>query len=108
LSSDGDIATAVAPSLSDAGVDLYCDTGGSLGSVLAAAALRALGRDMLLRMWPRDDAERKELLGQTVPMEKKRLELRGFPLRKIQEDESHVYNEQIHGKNRQRRCGGDH
>lgn len=64
LISDGDIAAAVAPSLPDAGVDLYFGIGGSPEGVLAAAALRALGGDMLLRMWPRDDAERAELLGQ--------------------------------------------
>lgn len=64
LISDGDIAAAVAPSLPDASVDLYCGIGGSPEGVLAAAALRALGGDMLLRMWPRDDAERAELRGQ--------------------------------------------
>ena len=64
LISDGDIAAAVAPSLPDSGVDLYVGIGGSPEGVLAAAALRALGGDMLLRMWPRDDLERKELLTQ--------------------------------------------
>ena len=52
------------PSLPDSGVDLYCGIGGSPEGVLAAAALRALGGDMLLRMWPRDEVERKELLTQ--------------------------------------------
>lgn len=61
LISDGDIAAAVAPSLPDSGVDLYCGIGGSPEGVLAAAALRALGGDMLLRMWPRDEAERTRL-----------------------------------------------
>ena len=61
LISDGDIAAAVAPSLPDSGVDLYCGIGGSPEGVLAAAALRALGGDMLLRMWPRDEAERTQL-----------------------------------------------
>jgi fructose-1,6-bisphosphatase II len=64
LISDGDIAAAVAPSLPDSGVDLYCGIGGSPEGVLAAAALRALGGDLRLRMWPRDDAERQELLAQ--------------------------------------------
>ena len=62
LISDGDIAAAVAPSPPDSGVDLYCGGVGSPEGVLAAAALSALGGEMLLRMWPRDDAERKELL----------------------------------------------
>ena len=61
LISDGDIAAAVAPSLPDSGVDLYCGIGGSPEGVLAAAALRALGGDMLLRMWPRDAGEQAKL-----------------------------------------------
>ncbi len=73
LISDGDIAAAVAPSLPDSGVDLYVGIGGSPEGVLAAAALRALGGDMLLRMWPRDDAERKELLGQMTEAELSRV-----------------------------------
>lgn len=61
LISDGDIAAAVAPSLADSGVDLFCGVGGSPEGVLAAAALRALGGEILLRMWPRDAVERSEL-----------------------------------------------
>jgi fructose-1,6-bisphosphatase II len=59
LITDGDITAAVSPSLVDSGVDLYYGIGGSPEGILTAAALRALGGDMLLRMWPRDDAERK-------------------------------------------------
>jgi fructose-1,6-bisphosphatase II len=58
LIGDGDITAAVAPSLPDSGVDLYVGVGGSPEGVLTAAALKALGGDMLLRMWPRDDEER--------------------------------------------------
>jgi fructose-1,6-bisphosphatase II len=61
LISDGDITAAVAPSLPDSGVDLYCGIGGSPEGVLTAAALRALGGDMLLRMWPHDETERVRL-----------------------------------------------
>src|SRR5207237_6369050 len=57
LIGDGDITAAVAPSLPDSGVDLYYGIGGSPEGVLTAAALKALGGDMLLRCWPRDDAE---------------------------------------------------
>ncbi len=64
LITDGDITAAVSPSLPDSGVDLYFGTGGSPEGVLTAAALRALGGEMLLRMWPRDAAEREELLEQ--------------------------------------------
>ncbi len=68
LIADGDIAAAVAPALPDSGVDLYVGIGGSPEGILTAAALKALSGDMLLRMWPRDEAERKELL-QTVSAE---------------------------------------
>lgn len=62
LISDGDIAAAVAPSLHDSGVDLYAGIGGAPEGILTASALKALGGEIQLRMWPRDDAERSELL----------------------------------------------
>jgi fructose-1,6-bisphosphatase II len=62
LVSDGDVNLAVAPSLPDSGIDLFVGVGGSPEGVLAAAAIRALGGDMQLRMWPRDDDERAALL----------------------------------------------
>jgi len=61
---DGDVAGAIAPSLPDTGLDLYCGTGGSTEAVLAAAAVRCLGGEILVKMWPRDDKERKELIQQ--------------------------------------------
>ncbi len=61
LIGDGDITAAVAPSLPDSGVDLYYGIGGSPEGVLTATALKALGGGMLLRAWPRDDAERSQL-----------------------------------------------
>jgi len=61
LIGDGDITAAVAPSLPDSGVDLYYGIGGSPEGVLTAAALKALGGGMLVRAWPRDDAERDRL-----------------------------------------------
>ena len=57
LISDGDVNLAVAPSLPDSGVDLFIGIGGSPEGVLSAAALKALGGEMLLRMWPRDGEE---------------------------------------------------
>jgi fructose-1,6-bisphosphatase II len=59
---DGDVAGAIAPSLPDSGTDLYAGIGGAPEAVLAAAALRCLGGDICVRMWPRDDAERKKLI----------------------------------------------
>ena len=61
---DGDVAGAIAPSLPDSGTDLYAGVGGSPEAVLAAAALRGLGGDMQVKMWPRDDEERKNLMKQ--------------------------------------------
>jgi len=59
--SDGDITAAVAPSLPDSGIDLYVGIGGTPEGILTATALRALGGDLQMRMWFRNDAERKEL-----------------------------------------------
>ena len=59
---DGDIAAAISPSIRGSGVDVYIGVGGSPEAVLAAAALKCLGGDIQARMWPRDDAERKELI----------------------------------------------
>jgi len=60
---DGDITAAVAPSLPDSGIDLYVGIGGTPEGLLTATALRALGGDIQLRMWFRDEAERQELAG---------------------------------------------
>ncbi len=62
LITDGDITAAVSPSLDDSGIDIYIGIGGSPEGILTAAALKALGGGMLLRMWPRDAAERESLL----------------------------------------------
>ncbi|MBK8093016.1 MAG: class II fructose-bisphosphatase [Verrucomicrobiaceae bacterium] len=60
--SDGDIAAAVAPSMPDAVVDLYVGIGGSPEGILAAAALKCLGGDMQLRMWPHTPEHRAEII----------------------------------------------
>jgi fructose-1,6-bisphosphatase II len=73
LIGDGDITLAVAPSLPDSGVDLFYGIGGSPEGILSAAALKALGGEMLLRMWPRDDEERKKLLSEVSPEELARI-----------------------------------
>lgn len=67
LIGDGDITAAVAPSLPDSGVDMYYGIGGSPEGVLTATALKALGGGMLLRCWPRDDAERSRLHDEMGP-----------------------------------------
>jgi fructose-1,6-bisphosphatase II len=61
LIGDGDVAAAIAPSMPDSNVDIYMGSGGSPEAVIAAAAIRCLGGEILARMWPRDDDERKQL-----------------------------------------------
>ena len=60
--SDGDITAAVAPSLPDSGVDLYVGIGGTPEGILTATALRALGGDIQMRMWFKDEASRSSEL----------------------------------------------
>lgn len=62
LISDGDVAAAIAPSLPDSGIDAYVGIGGSPEAVLSAAAIKCLGGQQLCRMWPKDDAERAQLI----------------------------------------------
>jgi fructose-1,6-bisphosphatase II len=62
LIGDGDVAGAIAPSLPGSGTDLYVGTGGSPEAVLAAAALRCLGGDIQVKLWPRDETERQQLI----------------------------------------------
>src|SRR5437762_1362804 len=62
LIGDGDIAAAMAPSITDSGIDLYFGIGGSPEAVLAAAGIKCLGGDMQCAMWPRDEKERKSLV----------------------------------------------
>jgi fructose-1,6-bisphosphatase II len=73
LITDGDITAAVSPSLPDSGIDLYIGIGGSPEGILTAAALKALGGDMLLRMWPRDAEEHARLLNETTEEELQRV-----------------------------------
>jgi len=62
---DGDIAAAVAPSMTESNCDLYVGIGGSPEGILAAAALKCLGGDMQLRMWFHDEAHRAEVAAYT-------------------------------------------
>lgn len=58
---DGDITAAIAPSMPDSGVDLYVGIGGSPEGVLAAAAIKCLGGDLQMKMWPKDGEELGDL-----------------------------------------------
>ncbi len=59
---DGDVAAAIAPCLPDSGVDLYLGMGGSPEAVLAAAAIKCLGGELLCRMAPKDKQETQALM----------------------------------------------
>jgi fructose-1,6-bisphosphatase II len=69
LITDGDITAALAPSMPDSGIDLYAGIGGATEAVLTAAALKTLGGEMLVRMWPCDETERVALLKTHTPEE---------------------------------------
>jgi fructose-1,6-bisphosphatase II len=60
--SDGDVAAALVAVNEGTGVDLLWGIGGTPEGVLSAAAIKSLGGQILGRLWPRDDAERKAAL----------------------------------------------
>ena len=62
LISDGDGAACIAPSLPNSGLDVYMGTGGAAEAVLAAAAIKCLGGDLLTRMAPVDEHEKKHII----------------------------------------------
>jgi len=58
--SDGDVSAALfAVSAEDAGVDLLWGIGGTPEGVLSAAAIKCLGGQLLGKLWPRDEEERR-------------------------------------------------
>ena len=58
LIGDGDVAAAIATAWPDSGVDVLFGVGGTPEGVIAAAALKCMGGELIGRLWPRDDAER--------------------------------------------------
>jgi len=59
LITDGDVSAALFAVSHQAGVDLLWGIGGTPEGVISAAAIKCLGGQMLGRLWPRDDDERK-------------------------------------------------
>lgn len=59
LIGDGDVAGVIATALPETGVDLYVGTGGAPEGVLAAAALRSIGGQMMGRLVFREDDEKE-------------------------------------------------
>ena len=61
LITDGDIAGAIAPNLEESGIDILMGIGASTEAVLAAAAIKAMGGQILARFAPRDERDQKAL-----------------------------------------------
>ncbi len=61
LITDGDVAGAIAPSLSDSGIDMLLGIGASTEAVLASAAIKCLGGDFQAKLAPKN-AEQHERL----------------------------------------------
>lgn len=62
LISDGDIAAAIATSLPESNVNIYIGVGGSPEALLAAAALKSLGGEIQVKLWPMDEDERNRVV----------------------------------------------
>ena len=62
LIGDGDVAAAIATAIPESGVDILFGIGGTPEGVIAAAALKCMGGELLGRLWPRNDEERTEAL----------------------------------------------
>jgi fructose-1,6-bisphosphatase II len=56
---DGDVSAALLAVMDDTPVDLLWGIGGTPEGVISAAAIKCIGGQMLGRLWPRDDEERR-------------------------------------------------
>lgn len=56
---DGDVSAALLAASDDTPVDLLWGIGGTPEGVISAAALKCLGGQLVGRLWPRDDEERR-------------------------------------------------
>lgn len=59
---DGDIAGAISAAREQSEVDLLMGVGGTPEGIVAACALKCMGGGMQARLWPRDDAEREQVI----------------------------------------------
>lgn len=68
---DGDVIAAIQAAMEDyKGVDVYMGIGGAPEAVLAAAAIKCLGGEIITRVWPRTDAERTKLQGDGIDLQR--------------------------------------
>jgi fructose-1,6-bisphosphatase II len=62
LITDGDVAGAISTAWPESGADMLMGIGGTPEGVLAAAALKCMGGELLGRLYPRNDQERRAAL----------------------------------------------
>jgi fructose-1,6-bisphosphatase II len=62
LISDGDVSAAMLAVSENSAVDLLWGVGGTPEGVISACALKCMGGQLVGRLWPRDDEERKAAL----------------------------------------------
>jgi fructose-1,6-bisphosphatase II len=68
---DGDVAAVIQAALEDyRGVDVYMGIGGAPEAVLAAAAVKCIGGQMLCQIWPRTDEEWNKLRADGVDLQR--------------------------------------
>jgi fructose-1,6-bisphosphatase II len=69
LITDGDVAACIQAATEDyVAAHVYMGIGGATEAVLAAAAIKCIGGQMLCRVWPRSDAERENLRADGVDL----------------------------------------
>ncbi len=59
---DGDVAGVISTAWPDSGADILFGVGGTPEGVITAAALKCMGGEILGKLWPRDEEERKAAL----------------------------------------------
>ena len=59
---DGDVAGAISAAWPESGTDILFGIGGTPEGVIAACAIKCLGGEILGRLWPRNEAERRAAL----------------------------------------------
>src|SRR6476659_10653833 len=67
---DGDVAPAIAAGQRGTNVDMLYGIGGTPEGVISAAALQCVGGGIQGRLWPRDDAERAQLVADGLDPER--------------------------------------
>jgi fructose-1,6-bisphosphatase II len=70
LIADGDVAGAISTAWPDSGADILFGIGGTPEGVIAAAALKSMGGELIGRLWPRNDEERAAALALGYDLDK--------------------------------------